>query len=112
MGAAGELAGLILGGGLATTSHAAKAGTRALINTSPEPFTNWTASVSEDLAVIGGLWAALHHPWLFIALITVFILLCIWLLPKIWRMLKAAGKTLAGWFRSGNSPTKTTSNGD
>ena len=112
MGAAGELTGLILGGGLATTSHAAKASTRALINTSPEPFTNWTASVSEDLAVIGGLWAALHYPWLFVALILVFILLCIWLLPKIWRMLKAAGKTLAGWFRSGNSPTKTTSNGD
>lgn len=99
MGTAGEMTGLILGGGLATTSHVSKASTRALINTSPEPLTNWTASVTEDAAVIGGLWTALNYPWLFVLLLILFILLAIWLLPKIWRLLKAAGKTLSGWFR-------------
>ena len=99
MGGAGELMGLILGGGLATTSHVSKASTRALINTSPEPVTNWTASVTEDVAVVGGLWTALNHPWLFVILLILFILLVAWLLPKIWRLLKAAGKTLFSWFR-------------
>jgi hypothetical protein len=75
----------ICGGGIAATSHAAKAGSRVVINTSPEPFTNWTASLLEDVAVVGGLWAALHQPWLFMLLMVLFIALVIWLLPKIWR---------------------------
>ncbi|MDY6953185.1 MAG: DUF4126 domain-containing protein [Thermodesulfobacteriota bacterium] len=78
----------IMGGGLSAVSHATKAGTRVLINTSPEPVTNWTASVVEDVAVVGGLWTALHYPWVFVALLIVFILLMIWLLPKIWRGIK------------------------
>ena len=82
------LSAAILGGGLAAGAHATKAGTRALINTSPEPFTNWTASVVEDVAVVAGLWTALHYPWVFIALLVVFILLMIWLLPKLWRGIK------------------------
>ncbi len=74
----------ILGGGIATGSHAAKAGTRVVINASPEPFTNWTASVAEDMAVIGGIWTALNYPWAFVAFLIVFVLLLIWLLPKLW----------------------------
>jgi hypothetical protein len=109
MGAAGEMIGLILGGGMATTSHVSKASARALINTSPEPVTNWTASVTEDAAVVGGLWTALNYPWLFVLLLILFILLAIWLLPKIWRLLKKAGKTLLGWFKKPpeQSPEKT-----
>ena len=82
------LAAGILGGGLAASAHATKSGSRVIINTSPEPFTNWTASVVEDILVIGGLWTALHYPWLFIMLMIVFILLMIWLLPKLWRGIK------------------------
>jgi hypothetical protein len=84
------LAAAILGGGLAAGSHTFKAGIRGLINTSPEPFTNWTASVLEDITVVAGLWMALHYPWLFIGLLVMFILLMIWLLPKIWRGIKKA----------------------
>ncbi len=80
-----ELAALLAGGSLAAGSHALKAGSRVLINTSPEPFTNWTASVSEDVAVVAGLWAALHYPWFFLAALLAFVLLGIWLLPKLWR---------------------------
>jgi hypothetical protein len=88
VGPAAELAALIIGGGLAAGTHATKAGSRVLINTSPEPFTNWTASVAEDLAVIGGLWTALNYPWAFLAGLFLFILLMAWLLPKIWRGIK------------------------
>ena len=88
MGPGVELAALIVGGSLSTATHATKSGTRMLINTSPEPFTNWTASITEDVVVIGGLWAALQHPWVFVALLVIFILLMIWLLPKIWRGIK------------------------
>ena len=82
------VAAALLGGAMATLSHATKAGTRVLINTSPEPFTNWTASITEDLMVIGGIWAALHHPWLFLGLLAAFVLLAIWLLPKLWKGIK------------------------
>lgn len=78
----------LLGGGLATLSHATKAGTRVLINTSPEPFTNWTASITEDIMVLGGIWAALRHPWLFLVFLIAFILLAIWLLPRLWQGIK------------------------
>ncbi|MFW6372614.1 MAG: DUF4126 domain-containing protein [Thermodesulfobacteriota bacterium] len=78
----------ILGGGLAAGTHAAKAGTRALINTSPEPFSNWTASVAEDLTVIGAIWTALNYPVVFICFLLMSILLMIWLIPKLWRGIK------------------------
>ena len=55
---AAQLAAALVGGTLATGSHFTKTGSRILINTSPEPVTNWTASVLEDIAVIGGLWTA------------------------------------------------------
>lgn len=99
IGQAAELAALILGGGLAATSHATKAGTRVLINTSPEPFTNWTASVAEDIAVIGGLWAAVNHPYLFIAALVLFLALVIWLLPRIWRAIKRIVHAIGSWFK-------------
>ncbi|PIE24525.1 MAG: hypothetical protein CSA60_02960 [Neptuniibacter caesariensis] len=98
MAPAVELAAALVGGSLAAGSHAAKAGTRVLINTSPEPVTNWTASISEDLMVLAGLWAALNHPIWFLIALVVFILLLIWLLPKIWRGVKKVFGFIAGLF--------------
>ena len=54
---------LALGGGAALATHALKAGSRALINTSPEPMSNWTASVGEDVAAVGALALVFAHPW-------------------------------------------------
>lgn len=99
IGPAAELTAMLLGGGLAATSHATKAGTRVLINTSPEPVSNWTASVAEDIAVVGGLWAALNHPWWFLAALVIFIALVIWLLPKIWRAIKRVVAKIRAWLR-------------
>lgn len=93
IGPAAQVAAAMVGGTMSAGSHFTKAGTRAVINTSPEPVTNWTASFAEDIAVIGGLWAALHHPVLFLIMLAVFILMMIWLLPKLWR----AVKRIFGW---------------
>jgi hypothetical protein len=93
-----ELAAAIVGGGLATTSHATKAGTRLLINTSPEPFSNWGASIGEDLLVLGGLWTALNHPVIFLVLLVVFVLFAIWLLPRLWRLLKFILQKIRAFF--------------
>lgn len=103
VGQGAELAALILGGSLAATSHATKAGTRLLINTSPEPFSNWAASITEDIAVVGAMWAALNHPILLLIALAAFIALVIWLLPKIWRALKRIARAIGHWFRP--SPT-------
>ena len=87
LGPAIQLAAAIVGGGLAAGVHFAKAGSRVLINTSPEPFSNWMASTTEDAAVIGGLWLALNHPVTFIGAAIIFIGLMVWVLPKLWRII-------------------------
>jgi hypothetical protein len=98
VGPGAELAAAILGGGMAAASHATKAGARVLINTSPEPFTNWTASIAEDFAVVGGLLVALNQPVVFLVLLAVFLLLLVWLLPKLWRGIKRIFGAVARWF--------------
>ncbi len=76
---------LLGGAAVAAGSHATKAGSRAVINTSPEPFTNWGASIFEDILVIGGLSLAVFKPAVFLGFFLVFLLIAMWLLPKIWR---------------------------
>ena len=53
----------LLGGSIAMTTHVTKAGTRAAVNTSPEPFSNWLLSLSEDAIAIGLSYFALQHPY-------------------------------------------------
>ena len=65
-GSAMQIATALLGGTLAAGTHLAKAGTRAAINTSPEPFTNVAASTAEDAMFAGGMWAMLNYPLLFL----------------------------------------------
>lgn len=75
----------LLGGTLAAGTHLTKAGTRAMINASPEPFSNVAASFSEDVVVLGGLWLMFAHPWLMLALLLLLVMATTWLLPKLWR---------------------------
>ncbi|MGZ8164391.1 MAG: DUF4126 domain-containing protein [Methylobacter sp.] len=100
-----EIAAAILGGGLTAGTHATKAGTRVLINTSPEPFSNWLASVGEDIAVVGGIWACINHPLLFLIALALFILLMIWLLPRIWAGVKRVFRFIIGLFRNEPRPS-------
>jgi len=82
------LAAAILGGTLSAGVHFAKAGTRAAINTSPEPFSNWTASLAEDAVVPLGLWLAFAHPIAFFAALILFVVGAALLLRLIWRGLQ------------------------
>ena len=56
---------------MALTSHLLKSGSRALLNTSPEPVSNWTASVTEDVAVVGGLSLLFAYPWVALGIVIV-----------------------------------------
>ena len=81
---------LAAGAGVALTSHVLKAGSRALLNTSPEPVSNWTASATEDMAVVGGLALAFAHPWLALAiviLVSVTMAMAVW---WVWRRIRRA----------------------
>ena len=93
-----EIAAGILGGSVAATSHATKAGTRLMLNTSPEPVSNWTASISGDFLVLGGLWTALNHPIFFLILFIGFIGFSIWFLPKLWRFIKILLQKIGTFF--------------
>jgi hypothetical protein len=86
----------LLGGTLAAGSHIAKTGSRALINTSPEPFSNIAASLTEDVAVVGGLALAIAHPLTFLCLLAAFVALLIWLLPKLVRLALVPIRRVAG----------------
>ncbi len=70
-------------------THATKAGSRALINTSPEPVSNIATSFGEEGLLLGGGWLALMHPAVFIGVLCGFIVLMFWLLPKLWRGIKS-----------------------
>ncbi len=96
----GVVAGL-LGGSLAATSFATKATTRAAINTSPEPFSNWLASLFEDGLVVAVLWLATQYPLAFGIALALMLLVSVLLLVVLYQFLKAVLRKLRGFFGSG-----------
>lgn len=89
---------IIAGGLLSASSHTMKMSSRIFINTSPEPFTNWTASVFEDIAVAVAIFTALNHPVIFLFLLALFIALVIWLIPKFFIAIKSIFLSIRGIF--------------
>jgi Domain of unknown function (DUF4126) len=83
----------VLGGTVAAGGHLTKAGTRAAVNVSPEPFTNWALSVAGDVFVFGLGALALAYP-VAALVVTLVCLTCIVLLLR-W---------LIGWVRRAASP--------
>lgn len=84
-GAGAALAGAIIGGTITASTHLAKAGARAVVNTSPEPFSNFVKSSAEDLLVPAGLWTAFVAPAIFLIGLVLFLGLIAWALPTLWR---------------------------
>jgi hypothetical protein len=84
-GAGAALAAAIIGGSIAAGTHLAKASARAVVNTSPEPFSNVLKSTAEDLLVPAGLWAAVVAPALFLVALVLFLGFVAWALPTLWR---------------------------
>ncbi len=87
----------LLGGALAATSFATKASTRAAVNTSPEPFTNFAVSLSEDGLVLGALWLATNYPVAFGICLAFTLVLSVWLLVVLIKYLRAIVRRLRGW---------------
>lgn len=85
----------ILAGGTALSTHSVKAGTRLLVNTSPEPVSNSVASVAEDVSVVGLVALMLAHPWVAVPIGVVLVVVC-WVL--IWFGYRAVRKAV-GAFR-------------
>ena len=70
----GQALAALLGGSIAMTTHLTKAGTRAAANTSPEPFSNWLLSFSEDVLAVGISYGALRHPMIALTLAVVLLI--------------------------------------
>ena len=96
--AAWGMAAGLLGGSLAATSFATKATARAAINTSPEPFSNWLASLFEDGLVVGVVWLATQHPIAFGVALLVMVVLSVLLLIVLWKFLRAVLRKLRAFF--------------
>lgn len=92
----------LLSGGVALTSHSAKAATRLAVNHSPEPFSNIALSLAEDVAAPVGLWIVMQHPLFALGFIGFFLALFALLAPRIWRLVKlemfAVRGVLRNWF--------------
>jgi Domain of unknown function (DUF4126) len=94
-----QLVAILAGGAVATAAHGTKMVTRLAINTSPEPFSNWTASIAEDISVFAGLWAIFNYPLLMILFVLAFCAVAVWMLPKIVQLAKRGFRAIRSWFK-------------
>ena len=88
MGPVAQIPAALLSGTIAMDSHLTKATMRAAINTSPEPFTNSVASVSEDAMVVGVIWMIVKHPIIAGIAVILFVLFSIWFLKMMFKFVK------------------------
>lgn len=90
-----SIAGMLLGGGVALSSHALKSSTRALINASPEPLSNWTASLAEDGLALTALWLVVTHPFWAVGFLLLATLAALWLLMLLLRLFRRVKQNFA-----------------
>jgi hypothetical protein len=90
---------LLVGGSLALSSHGTKAATRALINTSPEPFSNVVVSLAEDVLVIVAIVLALFLPVLVFFVIGAGLAVSFWILPRVIRFFRGVCLKVRRWFK-------------
>lgn len=83
-----QVVAFLLGGGVALSSHGAKAATRVVANMSPEPASNITLSVVEDVVAVGGTLLAAFLPILMLGFVVIAVTAVIWLAPKVFRRLR------------------------
>jgi hypothetical protein len=94
-----ELAAILAGGSIALAAHGTKTATRLAINASPEPFSNWIASVTEDITVFGSIWLMFNHPVIMIIVVLGFLALLLWIVPNIFRLAKRGFQALRNKLR-------------
>jgi len=89
-----EMMALLAGGSVSLAAHGTKATVRLAINASPEPFSNWLASVTEDVTVFGSIWLMFNYPIIMLILVLTFLAGVAWLVPKIYRLAKRGFRAL------------------
>jgi hypothetical protein len=89
---------LLLGGGLALSSHGTKAATRAVLNTLPEPVTNAVVSVAEDVLAILSVVAAVFFPVLLFVIVAAGLLVSIYLFNRVVRFFRTVTRKIRSWF--------------
>ena len=89
---------LLLGGGLALSSHGTKAATRAMLNASPEPVSNWIASIAEDILAVLSIVASVFVPVLIFVIVGAGLLISFLVFKKILRFFRQVRRSIRGWF--------------
>jgi hypothetical protein len=84
----------LLAGGVALTSHGTKASTRAAVNASPEPFSNWALSFGEDALAVWLTWLATVHPTATIVVVSILMIIAAFLIFHLFRFLRRAVRRL------------------
>ena len=98
---------ILLCGTAAFSAHAAKAGTRLVVNHSPEPFTNIGMSLAEDTFSLLAVWLSFAHPLGMLVVIVVSLATFIWLAPKFFRVARRSALAISRWLRGGSATPKT-----
>lgn len=93
---------IILCGGVAFASHSSKAAARLVVNHSPEPFTNIGISLAEDTFTPFGVWLSLSHPLIVLSLILPYLVVFVWLMPKVFRSVRFRLVAVWTWLRRGD----------
>jgi hypothetical protein len=96
-----QVVAFLIGGGLALSTHGTKATVRAAANTSPEPVTNWILSIVEDVFAIGAVIFAVLHPVVILGVILIFLLILVWILPKVVRRIRKMFAAVRAFFGGG-----------
>jgi len=89
---------LLLGGGLALSSHGTKAATRAMLNASPEPVSNWIASIAEDIVAVLSVVASVFVPVLIFVIVGAGLVISFLVFRKILRFFRQVARSIRGWF--------------
>ncbi|HTW64803.1 MAG TPA: DUF4126 domain-containing protein [Bryobacteraceae bacterium] len=97
---------IILCGGVAFASHSSKAAARLVVNHSPEPFTNIGASLAEDTFAPFGVWLSISHPLLVLGLVLAFLGGFVWVMPKVFRSIRARIVAVGEWLRRRDNPSQ------
>ena len=89
---------LLLGGGLALSSHGTKAATRAMLNASPEPVSNWVASIAEDIVAVLSIVASVFVPVLIFVIVGAGLVISFLVFRRILRFFRKVSSSIRGWF--------------
>ncbi|MEO8649235.1 MAG: DUF4126 domain-containing protein [Acidobacteriota bacterium] len=89
----------LIGGGFAFASHGTKAAARAAANLSPEPVSNWTLSIAEDIIAFAGSFLAVFAPFVIAFVLLVFAIFFLWFFPKVYRAVRRIFQAIGALFR-------------